>query len=84
MSNRQLEEAYERKSDEHVARELGISVETLNDHDYEVEEANHGIVWRINWQGAAPPGVKTYGSIGGQYSDIAPLNEPDEPEDPEG
>ncbi len=79
MSNRQLEEAQEQRLREHVARELGISVEILDEHPYEIAAANHGIVWRITWDDTAPPGAEAHGAIGTQWSDIHPLYEPEEP-----
>jgi hypothetical protein len=80
MSNRQLEEAQEQKLHEHVARELGISVETLDEYTYETDEANYGIVWRITWKDTVPPGVEAHGAVGTQWTDIHPLYEPDDPE----
>ena len=47
MSNRQLEEQQERQRDEAVAAALGISVETLLERGYSVDEnvGNDGTVY---------------------------------------
>lgn len=70
MSDFQREEAQHRKRDEHIARELGISIESLHEHPYEIDVVHHGIFWRIKWSDQAPPGVET------EWSDIHPLHDP--------
>ncbi|HEX7884411.1 MAG TPA: hypothetical protein VF474_00405 [Phenylobacterium sp.] len=77
MSSRQLEDAYDRRGDEHVAQECGISVDALYDHPYRIEPL--AFAWRVHWEETAAEGVKTAGPPGGLWSDIAPLYEPEEP-----
>ena len=79
MSSRQLEEARDRQRDEHVAEQLGISIEVLANYPYEADEANHGIVWRLSWQDGPPPGVEASGPEGQEWTDIHPLHQPDGP-----
>lgn len=51
--------------DRHVARHLGISIEDLADHPYEIDEItlNDGTVaaWRVQWIGEPPPAAKAQG-----------------------
>lgn len=51
--------------DRHVARHLGISVEDLADHPYEIDEVTlkDGTVaaWRVQWMGDPPPGARAQG-----------------------
>jgi hypothetical protein len=79
MSSRQLEEARDRQLDEHVAEQLGISIEALAGYPYELDEAGYGIVWRLAWPDGPPPGVETSGPKGSEWTDIHPLHQPDEP-----
>lgn len=79
---RAFEEAQERrlarKRDEHVAQQLGISVEVLDGHPYEIEENsgdsadNEGVVysWRVLWADVPPKGVAAHGKEGWYWSDI--------------
>lgn len=75
---RLLEEEQEQKRDEYVAQELGISVDVLQEHDFEIEE--DFTIWRVKWRGTPPLGVEVHGAEGTQWSNIAPFYEPD-PED---
>ena len=81
MSNRQLEDAQERRFHEHVARELNVHVELLDDFPFEVSEhaTSDGapICLRLLWDLAPPPGVKASGPEGAQWSDINFMHEPD-------
>jgi hypothetical protein len=81
MSSRQLEDRQEVDRDAYVAQELGISVEALEEHSYDIEEAGFGLVWRIFWADTAPEGVKTEGHAGGLWTDIQPHHEPDGPDE---
>jgi hypothetical protein len=79
MSSRQLEEIRECRLEQYVAEQLGISIDVLASHPYEVDEANHGMVWRLTWQDGPPPDVQASGPEGSQWTDIYPFYEPDEP-----
>ncbi|MBW6525164.1 hypothetical protein KZ810_16845 [Sphingomonas sp. RHCKR47] len=81
--SRAYEEAMERRRDAYVAQALGISVDTLDDYPFDLDEnaSDDGVVygWRILWNGEAPPGVDANGTSGLLWSDIpAALDEPDE------
>lgn len=73
--SRFMDDARERRVHEHVARELEIAKAILDDYPYELDEANHGIVWRLLWEEAAPPGVQTNGARGSLWTDIRPQYE---------
>lgn len=83
--NRFFEDAQERRLDEHVAQQLGISIELLNEHPYQIEEDtgdsadNEGVIygWRVVWDDTPPEGVAVGGAEGSQWSDISPA--PDDP-----
>lgn len=81
MNSRQLEELQEQRIHEHVARELGVSVEVLFDYPYEIEATSLGTVWRVNWDQDVPAGVAAHGAAGTRWSDIRPLYEPEPRED---
>lgn len=94
--SRAFEEAQERRlkqqQDEHVARHLGISIEVLGDHPYEIEENsgdsadNEGVVygWRVLWDDLPPEGVAVHGEEGSYWSDIqAGTDEPERDEEPQ-
>jgi hypothetical protein len=81
--SRAYEDAIERRSDEYVARALGISVETLDDYPFQLDEnaSDDGVVygWRVLWDEEAPPGLHVNGAVGSLWSDIpAAPDEPDE------
>ncbi|MCU6455977.1 hypothetical protein LPN01_18015 [Sphingomonas sp. A2-49] len=81
--SRAYEDAMERRSDEYVARALGVSVEALDDYPFQLDEnaSDDGVVygWRVLWDEEAPPGVDVNGATGSQWSDIpAAPDEPDE------
>ena len=81
--SRAYEDAIERRRDEYVASTLGVSVETLEDHPFELDEnaSDDGVVygWRVLWDDEAPPGVDVNGAAGSLWSDIpAAPDEPDE------
>ena len=83
--SRFFEEAQERRLHEYVARQLGVTVEVLDDYPYQIDEnvSDDGIVygWRVQWDEAAPPGVTAHGAQGGQWSDIAVDHDDPDPED---
>lgn len=81
LSSRQFDDARERERDEHVAREVGVSVDALVDHPYDLDEAGGGIAWRVIWQEGPPEGVVASGSAGSEWTEIHPLHEPDEPDE---
>ena len=81
--SRAYEDAMEQRRDEYVASALGVSVETLEDHPFELDEnaSDDGVVygWRVLWDDEAPPGVDVNGAAGSLWSDIpAALEELDE------
>ncbi|MEZ0498330.1 hypothetical protein ACAX61_18805 [Sphingomonas sp. IW22] len=81
--SRAYEEAMERRQDEYVASALGISIETLDDYPFQLDEnaSDDGVVygWRVMWDEEAPPGVDVNGADGSLWSDIpAAPDEPDE------
>jgi hypothetical protein len=82
MSNRQLEEAIEQRQDQYIARQLGISTETLGDHPFQIDEnsSDDGLVysWRILWDDTPPEGVAVQGTPGALWSDIQPGGDEDE------
>ena len=57
--NRAYEDAMERRSDEYAAGALGISVDTLDDYPFQLDEnaSDDGVVygWRVLWDEEAPP-----------------------------
>ncbi len=87
--SRALEEAQERQRHEYVARELGISADVLDEHDWELEENsgdaadNEGVVygWRVLWKGTPPEGVTVQGAEGSQWSDIAVEADEEDPDE---
>ena len=81
--SRAYEDAMQRRSDEYVAGALGISVETLDDYPFQLDEnaSDDGVVygWRVLWDEEAPPGLDVNGAAGSLWSDIpAAPDEPDE------
>ncbi len=58
----------------HVAQQLGISTDDLDDHPYELDEhaSDDGVLygWAIRWEGTAPPGIEPVGGV----SFIQPLH----------
>ncbi|NBW07265.1 MAG: hypothetical protein EBR82_04490 [Caulobacteraceae bacterium] len=76
MSSQQLEEAMERRQDEYIARQLGVSVEVLDDHPFQIDEnaSDDGLVysWRILWDDRAPEGVPVHGHTGYLWSEVEP------------
>lgn len=85
MSNRQLEDAMERRRDEYVAAQLGVPIEILADHPYQIAEnaSDDGLIysWQILWDDTAPDGVTVHGSPGSRWSDLQV--EPDRPHAPD-
>ena len=81
--SRAYEDAMEQRRDEYVASALGVSVETLEDHPFELDEnaSDAGVVygWRVLWDDEAPPGVDVNGAAGSLWSDIPA--EPDGPDE---
>lgn len=85
MSNRQLDEAVERRRDECIARQLGVSVEVLDEYPFQIDEhsSDDGVVygWRILWEAAAPEGVEIHGPRGSLWSEVQPApNGEDDPD----
>ena len=81
--SRTYEDAMERRGDMYVARSLGISVETLDDYPFQLDEnaSEDGVVygWRVFWDEEAPPGVDLNGAAGSLWSNIpAAPDQPDE------
>ncbi len=81
--SRAYDDAMERRRDGYVAQALGISVETLDDYPFDLDEhaSDDGLVysWRVLWNDDAPPGVDANGTPGLLWSDIpAAPDEPDE------
>jgi hypothetical protein len=81
LNSRQLEDLQEQRIHEHVARELGVSVEVLFDYPYEIEATSLGTVWRVSWDQDVPAGVAAHGVAGTRWFDIRPLYEPEPRED---
>ena len=58
MSNRQLEEKLEEESDKRIAAALGISIDDLNQLDFEISsnESDEGLVYEyiIHFQDSSP------------------------------
>ena len=56
--SRAYEDTMERRRDEYVASALGVSVETLDDYPFELDEnaSDDGVVygWRVLWDEEAP------------------------------
>lgn len=77
-----FEDAEERRSREHIARALGISLDELDEHPYNIEEnsSDDGLVysWRIFWEVSPPEGVSAFGPEGGQWTDVAVQHDEDE------
>lgn len=81
MSSRQREDQQERRRAKGVASYLGISVEALEQHPYEIERTPArfaGYSWRVVWQDTPPPGVKVEAASGTQWTYIAPFDSEDE------
>lgn len=81
--SRAYEDAMERRRDEYFASALSVSVETLADYPFELDEnaSDDGVVygWRVLWDDEAPPGVDVNGAAGSLWSNIpAAPDEPDE------
>lgn len=76
MSNRQFEDAAERRQDAYIAGRLGVTVEMLDDYPYQIDEnaSDDGLVysWRIMWEDTAPEGVTVYGEAGSLWSEVQP------------
>ena len=81
--SRAYEDAMERRRDEYVASALGVSIETLEDYPFELDEnaSDDGVVygWRVLWDDEAPSGVDVNGAAGSLWSDIPA--EPDGPDE---
>jgi hypothetical protein len=83
------EEVHERRLNEHVAQQLGISIEILDEHPYQIEEVsgdnadNEGVVygWRVMWDDVPPEGIAVHGAEGSQWSDISAAPDGPNPED---
>lgn len=75
------EQTQELRLNQHIARELGISLDVLEDHPYRLDEnsSDDGVVysWRIFWHKSPPAGVTAHGAEGSQWSDISEMHEPD-------
>ena len=81
--SRAYEDAMKHRREEYVASALDVSVETLEDYPFQLDEnaSDDGVVysWRILWDEEAPPGVDVNGAPGSLWSDIpAAPDEPDE------
>lgn len=80
---RAYEDVMENRRDEYVASALGVSVETLEDYPFELEEnaSDDSVVygWRVVWDDEAPTGVDVNGAAGLLWSDIPA--EPDGPDE---
>lgn len=74
--SRFFEDAQQQGLDEHVARELGISVDALEPYDIDEDASKDGVVygWRVVWQGEPPAGVTASGPKGGQWSDVGVMH----------
>lgn len=61
--------------DAHVAKQLGISVDVLDDHPYRIEpnigDDGTEYSWHVFWEDDVPEGVVVHGAPGSQWSDIA-------------
>jgi hypothetical protein len=75
MMSRFMDDARERRRHEHVARELRITTEILDNYPYEVDADERGMIWRVLWTGTAPPAVTTNGAKGSLWSEIHPHHE---------
>jgi hypothetical protein len=71
---RSEEDELRRREHEHVATELGISVETLGRHSYTMDDGysfnGAYMTWRVLWQDQPPEGVATEGLPGALWTDI--------------
>lgn len=81
--SRAYEDAMERRRDGCVASALGVSVGTLEDYPFQLDEnaSDDGVVygWRVLWDEEAPPGINVNGAVGSLWSDIpAAPDGPDE------
>lgn len=78
MSKQQLQDAMARASDQRMADHIGISVDTLEDYPYQLDEnvSDDGLVygWRILWENGAPPGITAHGAPGSLWTDIPVLD----------
>lgn len=85
--SRFYEEAQERRLHAHIARELGVTPEVLDNHPYQLDanESDDGVTysWRVEWDDVPPPGVDVHGAPGSQWSNISEMHEPDGPEEME-
>ncbi len=81
MSNRQMEEAAEQRLSSYIAQQLGVSIDALDEHPFQIEEnaSDDGIIysWRILWDDTPPEGVTTYGAPKALWSEIHPADESD-------
>lgn len=81
--SRALDDALEARQDAAIARALGISVDALDEHPYEIDEnaSDDGLVYsvRLLWSTTVPEGVDASGAYGSRWTDIHLDDEPDEP-----
>ena len=72
--SRAYEDMMERRQHEYVARELGITIEVLDGHPYQIEEnaSDDDVVygWRVLWDETAPPDVDAHGAPGSLWTNI--------------
>lgn len=74
---RASDDMIDRRRDEYVASSLGIPVEALAEHSYELDDTPAGFAgyaWRVVWQDTPPQGVAVNGEPGSQWSDIPPYD----------
>lgn len=73
--SRFMDDVRERRRHEHIARELQITPEVLDNYPYELDAPDPGIAWHVLWKGDAPPGVGTKGAKGSIWSEVHPFYE---------
>lgn len=79
--SRAFDDAMEQRQEAAIANALGVSVDELSEHPYQLDEntSSDGLVYgvRVLWDRTAPDSVETFGKEGAKWSELQLPDEPD-------